>query len=1080
MRRTNPSRPSTQRDSQIPLIWEEDMEKFQNGSIMCIKLKNFMTFEKITISPSSGLNLIIGPNGSGKSTIVCAIGLGLGSSASILARTSKLSGFIRHGCAQASIKILLKSETPFWISRKIKSDNSSQWRTKNYNSNRWKNSTASDVLSKIADLHIQLDNLCMFLPQERVKEFSTLKPPQLLTATEQAINPEVHETHQLLLKDFSKHNTMQVKINDLKQNYERYQSALNQMRGDVIRFQQVEECKKNIEKYEKAIPWAKFQAAKQDHEQFKADLRNAMQEYEQVANSIRPLVQQVQLYEQKLNENNNDYARASKKCEQAKRELLEISNSRFQIQNTMSSLKTKLDEIQKSDEHKQKEIDEKTHQIETIEEKAKDQPADADDLRKQKSDLTKEVSEIKRELSEVNGRKQPISRKIQQKTAKLKEIQAKISQYDNYKARLLREIERQRPDVIQLYNYIDSKRSSFLGNIYGPICAEMNFKKRRDGPNIIQMVVETHFLYSFLVEHEDDRNSIEQYLKNNNLSRITLLRSSPLMSQSQKHSQYSQTPPNLSQEGFDLYASDLFDAPGPVKEMLNKIAQLDRVPIGSGQLARNSVEKLSHDIFPRFNITRYVTDDIIYYVKRSRYSASQSILSLKVRPSNIWREISRGSEDVNNLKAKKEKTEQKIRMLQDEEKQIRDEAKGNERKLSQISQEIIRLSEQIKAIDSLKTRIQQMKMKRDQLIRERAELPKRIEQYEKKIKESQNKRGDIEVHAIKLLKQYAKEFIPAYDKARSQKDSIQAQLEDAKSQLQYERSKHSQLEQNLRELRDKLDRQKQLRDRLKREADQICPRTPENIAMLAELDSDVDVLSDQLQRYKSRLNQLAIIDPTIQQRYSDAEKKANDTKQELDQLSQEYESASQDLEQRFTVWKQNMAKEVEKMNKAFKTLMETCNYRGEVHLAYDEETKLDTYKLNLMVAFNRTSPLSILSSTRQSGGEKSVSTLMFLLALQDCTQFPFRVVDEINQGMDEVNDRNSFVQVMGYAMRKNQTSQYFLVTPKLLPNLEQMDGVTVMVVMNGPYVDESLTDPITFETGDDQSQNSQYEKGDEQ
>ena len=1079
MRRTNPSVSSTQRDSQIPLVWAEDMDKFQNGAIMCIKLKNFMTFEKITISPSSGLNLIIGPNGSGKSTIVCAIGLGLGSSASILARTSKLSGFIRHGCAQASIKILLKADVPFWICRKIKSDNSSQWRTKNYNASRWRQSTASEVLNKITELHIQLDNLCMFLPQERVKEFSTLKPPQLLTATEQAINPEVYETHQLLLKDFSKHNTMQIRINDLTQNYQRYQSALNQMRGDVIRFQQVEECKKNIEMYEKAIPWAKYQAAKQEHERYKSELRDAKQEYERVANSIRPLVQQVQEYEQKINDNNNTFTRASKRCEQKKRELLEISNTRFQVQNSMSGLKTKLDEIQKSDKQKQKEIEEKTRQIETIEEKAKDQPADADALRKQKMELTNQVSSIKRELSEVNGRRQPITRKIQQKNNKLKDIQKKINQYNNEKARLLEGIERYRPDVMQLYKHIHSKGSSFVGNIYGPICAEMKFN-RPDGPNIIQMLVENYYLYSFLVEDENDRNAIDQYLKNNNLSTITILRSSPLMSQSQKHSQYSQPPPNLSHEGFNLYASDLFSAPAPVKEMLIKVAQLDRVPIGQGHMARNSVEKLSEEVFPRFNITRYITDDIVYYVRRSRYSASQSILSLKIRPSNIWREISRGTDDVKDLKEKKERTEQKIKALQDEEKAIRDEAKSNERKLSEISQEIIHITEQIKAIESLKTRIQQMKMKRDQLVRERADLPKKIEQIQNKISDLQNKRGDIEKHAFNLLKQYAKEIVPSYDSSRLQMESLQAQLEDAKSQLKYERSKHSELEQNLRDLKDKMDRQKQLRDKLKREADEKCPRTPENIAMLAELDSDVDVLNDQLQRYKTRLNQLAIIDPTIQQRYSDAEKKANDTKKELDQLTEEYETTSNVLSQRFTEWKQNMAKEVEKMNKAFKTLMETCNYRGEVHLAYEEETKLETYKLNLMVAFNRTSPLSILSSTRQSGGEKSVTTLMFLLALQDCTQFPFRVVDEINQGMDEVNDRNSFVQVMGYAMRKNQTSQYFLVTPKLLPNLEQMDGVTVMVVMNGPYVDESLTDPITFETGDDQSQVSQPQHSQQQ
>jgi chromosome segregation ATPase len=39
-----------------------------------------------------------------------------------------------------------------------------------------------------------------------------------------------------------------------------------------------------------------------------------------------------------------------------------------------------------------------------------------------------------------------------------------------------------------------------------------------------------------------------------------------------------------------------------------------------------------------------------------------------------------------------------------------------------------------------------------------------------------------------------------------------------------------------------------------------------------------------------------------------------------------------------------------------------------------------------------------LSGNRHSGGERAVSTVMYLMALQDMTSAPFRVVDEINQG----------------------------------------------------------------------------------
>ena len=42
--------------------------------------------------------------------------------------------------------------------------------------------------------------------------------------------------------------------------------------------------------------------------------------------------------------------------------------------------------------------------------------------------------------------------------------------------------------------------------------------------------------------------------------------------------------------------------------------------------------------------------------------------------------------------------------------------------------------------------------------------------------------------------------------------------------------------------------------------------------------------------------------------------------------------------------------------------------------------------------------LQDLSKGTQSGGEKSVTTAVYMMALQELTQVPFRCVDEINQG----------------------------------------------------------------------------------
>jgi structural maintenance of chromosomes protein 5 len=76
--------------------------------------------------------------------------------------------------------------------------------------------------------------------------------------------------------------------------------------------------------------------------------------------------------------------------------------------------------------------------------------------------------------------------------------------------------------------------------------------------------------------------------------------------------------------------------------------------------------------------------------------------------------------------------------------------------------------------------------------------------------------------------------------------------------------------------------------------------------------------------------------------------------------------------------------------------------------------------------------------------------MLFLLALQQVTTVPFRVVDEINQGMDANNERMVFQRVVECASIET-TPQYFMITPKLLPNLGFSRSVTVLIVFNGQW-----------------------------
>jgi chromosome segregation ATPase len=98
--------------------------------------------------------------------------------------------------------------------------------------------------------------------------------------------------------------------------------------------------------------------------------------------------------------------------------------------------------------------------------------------------------------------------------------------------------------------------------------------------------------------------------------------------------------------------------------------------------------------------------------------------------------------------------------------------------------------------------------------------------------------------------------------------------------------------------------------------------------------------------------------------------------------------------------------------------------------------------------------LSILDSHRQSGGERAVSTIFYLMALQSLARAPFRVVDEINQGMDPRNERMVHERMVDIACSDN-TSQYFLITPKLLSGLKYHERMAVHTIYSGETMPEN-------------------------
>lgn len=243
----------------------EGGSEFQPGSIRRVKLTNFVTYEKAEFFPGPNLNMVIGPNGTGKSSLVCAICLGLGLSPKLLGRADDVGEFVKHNTSVAEVEIELErlpNDPHNYVirSRFIRDGNKREWFING------KSSTLKAVLELTKRLSIQIDNLCQFLPQDKVAEFAGLSPVELLLQTQRAAAPEeMLEQHEKLKKRRKEQKTYEDEKARDQETLDSLENRQQNLQAEVQRLQERQEVQRKVMVLKKRIPFVEYRIARDAH-----------------------------------------------------------------------------------------------------------------------------------------------------------------------------------------------------------------------------------------------------------------------------------------------------------------------------------------------------------------------------------------------------------------------------------------------------------------------------------------------------------------------------------------------------------------------------------------------------------------------------------------------------------------------------------------------------------------------------------------------------------------------------------------------------------------------------------------------
>jgi chromosome segregation ATPase len=558
---------------------------FQPGAIVRVKVENFVTYEEAEFFLGPNLNMVIGPNGTGKSSLVCAICLGLGYSSNVLGRASAFGEFVKHGKDEAGIEVELQklpehSQNPI-VGLSIRREDNGRKFTIN-----GQKASHREIQKLMRSFRIQIDNLCQFLPQDKVAEFAALTPIELLEKTLHAAAPEEMISWRAQLKD---HFKLQ---KDTEHNGEKIREELRKMearqqvlQADVEKLRERKAIQESIEDYNKLRVVVKYYDARNKFKEAKVRKVDAERSLKRLYASVAPALEAVnrkQEYQAKVKLVVTDRQRRLQAADAAANAAI----------GQVEAVQAKSQELAGRKEAEQANFVAKKQELGRLRKKITDLEAgyrrpppefDAADWNRKivslcfdrdahqifiltirvQREQEHQVREKEKESAEAAEERKRLRLNATESREQLMRLQTSVQELDSQQGQLLTQLRRINNDVARGWEWLKDNQQSFEKEVFGPPMLTCSVKDKRY-TDLVQSILQADDFLCFTAQTREDHKKLSnQFYSEMGLS--VTIRSC--------FTQYSAFKPPLPKEelsnlGFDGYVSDYLDGPEPVLAML--------------------------------------------------------------------------------------------------------------------------------------------------------------------------------------------------------------------------------------------------------------------------------------------------------------------------------------------------------------------------------------------------------------------------------------------------------------------------------------------------------------------------------
>ncbi|KAJ3719185.1 hypothetical protein C8R42DRAFT_628654 [Lentinula raphanica] len=1065
---------------------------FIPGSIVRIQLRNFLTYDYVEFRTGPYLNMIIGPNGTGKSSIACAIALGLNFSPKVLGRAEQISAYIKNGCVDGHIEIELKTppgKPNLVIHRKLATLGKNNSFVLN-----GKNASGKEVSQRMAELGVQVGNLCSFLPQDKVSEFAMMSPQQLLKETQKAAgDTNLTRWHEALIDAGKQSSVLKEKIASDQSQLTQMQARNAAIEREVDRYRERRKIEEMIKILEVYIPCASYRELLARYNELKETQRKMHQNVLRLKAKNEPAHKLLNALQSDLKGLERKRESRKKDTQKLFHDMQKLYDNNEQMENQVEKLQTDLEHLDQTEQNRHRQIRELEGKIERMEEEHR-QPLpdtliaiieDKDGIVKnEKADISRARAEISARRDESDNR---LREKMEERAVVLRKIehaQKGLRDLDSVDHQKLQRLGQFNQDAADAVVWLRANKHRFRKEIIEPAILTLNVPNARYA-SAIETIMHADKFKTFVAQCREDYDLLNELVNDQGaLGRkawIAIWFRDPNRT---RLAEPPMTQDELRALNFEGYLSDFVSCPPGMLWYLQNEVSIHRTAV---TLVNNAVN-VDHatQAVARSGGATFIVGTVVNSVSRSRYGRKAI--------SNVTRELGRAhflashgvdtdakrriESEISQYQAEATVYNEEIDKLKEEAKEIEADVQENDKRAKEFKARVDAAAKARTAKEKLRQSISReqniLRQKRaapsaDQeranirvelvkVAKKRVKIIKEYLDVVKKVVAEQQETTRVGLEYIQVsanrsaLEQLCKKKDEKYNQALDAFNLIDVEYNEAKrrSKEALNQSRDA-LNNTTDEIREKYqevqDRRTQYEQALKlAEANNTALPSAEGIDLRT-----ADQYRAELESQQAQLELVSKTQPGIIEQYEKRKQEIEKLDLALKERQENADKIERSIQRTLNQWKPALEKLVGSIGQKFSAAFDRIGCAGEIRISENED--YDKWAIDILVKFRDEEKLQLLTGQRQSGGERSLTTILYLMSLTEEARAPFSLVDEINQGMDQRAERvvhNNMVKVTC----DDDSAQYFLITPKLLPDLDYHERMKILCVNNGEWLPE--------------------------